>query len=65
MTKKGETKRYTKAELVQMLHAADLRMQVLETALRQIADQASDDPKTLQRIAGTALQKADEARSAV
>ena len=58
-------KRYTKAELVQKLHAADLRMQVLETALRQIADKPSDDPKALQELAGTALQQADESTSAV
>jgi hypothetical protein len=56
-------KRY-KSELVddltQKLHAADLRTQILETALRQIAEQPSDDPAALQQIAIIALQKADE-----
>jgi hypothetical protein len=49
--------------LVQMRHDADVRLQVLETALRQIAEQPSDDPETLQQIAATALEQAGEARS--
>jgi hypothetical protein len=57
MTEVGGTRFYKKAELVQMLHDADVRMQVLETALRQIAEQPSDDPETLQQIASTALRR--------
>jgi hypothetical protein len=52
-------------ELAQMLHDAQIRTQVLETALRQIAEQPSDDPGTLQQFAATALEMAGEARSAV
>ena len=48
-----------------MLHNADVRTQVLETALRQIAENPSDDPEALKQIAATALEKAGEARSAV
>jgi hypothetical protein len=65
MTKVAGTKFHSKNELGQMLHDAQVRMQVLETALRQIAEQPSDDPATLQQIAAVALEKAGEARSAV
>ena len=65
MTKVGGTKLYGKTELGQMLHNAELRMQLLETALRQIAEQPSDDSAALKQIAVTALEKAGEARSAV
>jgi hypothetical protein len=65
MRQAGGTKFYGKAEMGQMLHNAEVRMHVLETALGQIAEQPSDDPKTLQKIAATALEKAGEARSAV
>jgi hypothetical protein len=65
MTEIGGTRFYKKAELVEMLHDADVRMQVLETALQQIAEQPSDDPKTLQQVARTALEKARESRSTV
>jgi hypothetical protein len=65
MTEVAGQKVYTKRELGQMLHDAEVRMQVLDTALRQIAQQPSDDPATLQQIAATALEKAGEARSSV
>jgi hypothetical protein len=64
MTKLGR-KNYKKSELAEMLHDADVRMQVLETALQQIAEEPSDDPATLHQIASTALEKAGEARSPV
>jgi hypothetical protein len=50
---------------MQMLRDADVRLHVLETALRQIAEKPSDDAEALQQIASIALQKAGEARSAV
>jgi hypothetical protein len=39
-------------------------MQVLETALHQVAENPSDDSAALKQIAATALEKAGEARSA-
>jgi hypothetical protein len=65
MTEIGGTKFYKKAELGQMLQNAEVRMQVLETALQQIAENPSDDPAALKQIAATALEKAGAARSAV
>jgi hypothetical protein len=65
MTEVGGTKVYNKGELMQMLRDADVRLHVLETALRQIAEKPSDDAEALQQIASIALQKAGEARSAV
>ncbi len=47
-------------ELALMLHDAQRRTQVLETALRQIAEQPSDDPGALQQFAATALEMASE-----
>jgi hypothetical protein len=64
MTKLGR-KNYKKAELAEMLHDADTRMQVLETALLQIAEKPADDPAALQQIASTALDRAGESRSPV
>lgn len=43
------------------LHEAELRIQVLETALRQIAEKPTDDHEALGQIATTALEKAAEA----
>jgi hypothetical protein len=39
-------------------------MHVLETALQQVAENPSDDPAALKKIAATALEKAGGARSA-
>jgi hypothetical protein len=65
MTQVGKTKRYRKSELGQMLQNAEVRMQVLETGLRQIAEEPSDDPATLQQLAATTLKQAGEARSTI
>jgi hypothetical protein len=59
----GESRYYDKRELTEMLHVAEMRNQVLEMALRQIAEQPSDNPEALQQLAIQGLQKADEAKS--
>jgi len=59
----GESRYYDKRELTEMLHVAEMRNQVLEMALRQIAEQPSDDPEALQQLAIQGLQKAAEAKS--
>ena len=51
-------RRYDKKELQSMVQDAEVRLHVLETALRQIAEQPTDDPAALQQIASTALEKA-------
>jgi hypothetical protein len=63
MNEIGESRYYDKRELTQMLQVAELRIQALELALRQIAEQPSDDPATLQQLAKQGLQKASEAAS--
>jgi hypothetical protein len=50
-----------KRDMAYKLHEAELRISVLETALRQIAEKPTDDPEALEQIATTALEKADEA----
>jgi|Tabmets5t2r1_1033131.scaffolds.fasta_scaffold14101_2 hypothetical protein len=45
------------------LQNAEVRMHVLETALHQVAENPSDDPAALKKIAATALEKAGKARS--
>jgi len=59
----GESRYYDKRELTEMLHVAEMRNQVLEMALRQIAEQPSDNPEALQQLAIQGLQKAAEAKS--
>jgi len=59
----GESRYYDKRELTQMLHLSEMRNQVLEMTLRQIAEQPSDDPEALQQLAIQGLQKAAEAKS--
>ena len=61
MTEVGGTRLYKKSDLVQMLQNADVRVQVLETALQQVAENPSDDPAAFKQIAATALEKAGEA----
>jgi hypothetical protein len=56
MTEVAGTKFAGKAEPALMPHDAQKGTQVLETALRRIAEQPSDDPGTLQQFAATALQ---------
>ncbi len=56
MTKVAGTKFAGNAEPALMPHDAQIRTQELETALRQIAEQPSDDPGTLQQFAATALE---------
>ena len=59
----GESRYYDKRELTKMLQVAELRIQALELALQQIAQQPSDDPATLQQLAKQGLQKASEVSS--
>jgi hypothetical protein len=59
----GESRYYDKRELTRMLQVAELRIQALELALRQIAEQPSDDPAALQQLAQHGLQKASEVSS--
>ena len=59
----SESRYYDKRELTQMLHRAEMRIQVLEMALRGIAEQPSDDPQALQQLARQGLKKAAEAES--
>jgi hypothetical protein len=59
----GESRYYDKRELTQMLHEAEIRTQVLEMALRQIAEHPSENPEALQQLARQGLQKAAEIRS--
>ena len=59
----GESRYYDKRELTQKLHDADVRIQVMELALRQIAEHPPEDWKALQQLAKSALVQAAEARS--
>ena len=59
----GSRRFHDKKQLTQMLHASEMRVQVLEMALRQIASQPSDDPAALQQLAKQGLQKAAEAET--
>ena len=59
----SESRYYDKRELTQMLHRAEMRIQVLEMALRGIAKQPSDNPQALQQLARQGLKKAAGAES--
>jgi hypothetical protein len=59
----GESRYYDKRELTQMLHDAEMRFQVAEMTLRQIAEQPSDNPEALQQLARQGLRKAAETKS--
>jgi hypothetical protein len=59
----SESRYYDKRELTQMLHDAEMRNQVLEMTLRQIAEQPSDNAEALQQLARQGLQKAGEITS--
>jgi hypothetical protein len=60
----SESRYYDKRELTQMLHDAEMRTQVLEMTLQQIAGQPSDNAEALQQLAKQGLQKAREISSA-
>jgi len=60
----SESRYYDKKELTQILHRAEMRIQVLEMTLRGIAEQPSDDPQALQQLARQGLKKAAETESA-
>jgi hypothetical protein len=59
----GESRYYDKRELTQKLHEAEMRTQVLEMALTQIAEHPSEKPKALQQLAKQGLQKAAKIKS--
>ena len=59
----GGSRYYDKRQLTGMVQVAELRIQALELALRQIAEQPSDDPAALQQLAAHGLQKASEVSS--
>jgi hypothetical protein len=45
------------------MHEAEMRTQVLEMALTQIAEHPSENPEALQQLARQGLQKAAKVRS--
>jgi hypothetical protein len=53
----------TSRELTQKMHEAEMRTQVLEMALTQIAEHPSENPEALQQLATQGLQKAAKVRS--
>jgi hypothetical protein len=59
----GKSRFYDKRQLTEALQVAEMQVQVLEMTMRQIAEQPSDNPKALQKLAQQALQKAAEVSS--
>jgi hypothetical protein len=59
----GKSRFYDKRQLTEALQVAEMQVQVLEMTMRQIAEQPSDDPKALRKLAQQSLQKAAEVSS--